>query len=195
MHVVLLHSDAAVKPIEAVDFNVHRVELNVHIAVETEIAQGSIGACDAALVVWEILKDHDGARESRRLHLWLVVVIEMQVVGTLSLSNLLYEYGRIRRIVVRFEDGIVWVDADFVDVVFFVGQVAFFQFHGDSQRVVHEVAVYLIEDIVTAEKEIARVLHPFGDDFAFLIKFEGIVNIATIQPESSAIAHNIASDE
>ena len=95
----------------------------------------------------------------------------------------------------RFEDGIVWVDADFVDVVFFVSQVAFFQFHGDSQRVVHEVAVYLIEDIVTAEKEIARVLHPFGDDFAFLIKFEGIVNIATIQSESSAIAHDIASDE
>ena len=60
---------------------------------------------------------------------------------------------------------------------------------------VHEVAVHLIEDVVATEKEITRVLHSLGDDFAFFVEFKGIVDVATIQSELSAVAHDIASDK
>ena len=95
----MLHGDAAVESVEAVPFDIHRVEFDVHVVEYAKVAQGSVGARDASLVVREVFEDHDGTGEGLGFHLGLVEIIEIQVVGALSLSHFLNQHGRIRGMV------------------------------------------------------------------------------------------------
>ena len=195
MLVVLLHGDAAVEQVGRVFRGRNGVKLDVDVAEQPEVTQGLIGVGDAPQVVGQPLDDLDGVLEGLRLHLRLVVVIEVPSVGSFPHARLYGKFGRIGGLVVHPEDVEVRVDADVANVVFLVGQLVLFQPHGDGKRVIHEVAVDLEVNVVGAEKIVARVFHSLGDDLAYIVESVGVVDVPFLKLEFGTVAHDVAPDE
>ena len=89
------------------------------------------------------------------------------------------------------EDGEVGIDADVADKVLFVCQFAFFQAHGDFHRMVHEVAVHFIEDVVAVKIVEPGIFHPFGDEIALVVHGVGVVDVAFLDGKFRAVAHDV----
>ena len=60
---------------------------------------------------------------------------------------------------------------------------------------VHEVAVYLIIDVIAIKEEIPRVFHPIRDDFTLVVKGIGIVDVTFFGFKSGTITHDISINE
>ena len=60
---------------------------------------------------------------------------------------------------------------------------------------VHEITVDFIIDVVAIEVEVARVLHPFSDDFPLIVQRIGIVDVAFFEWELGTVAHDVTIDE